>query len=328
MRDLLDPAQGPPPPSPRGRHASEHARGAGRPLRHPRAADQRLRQLLRVLRHVRRRMRRAAHRRRPGPPGPRGRRRRRDGRGRLDRAGHLRPAPPAAARVRSTTSSRSRSTHWPRPPIAPAWAPGCMVAADRTLDPSDAVAQAEVAVRYADRGRGGLRTGQRRGAVAARAVRRGVRDRPRRWPPEHPARRRAGRSGQRGRRARRPRRRPHPARRAGHRGPRAREATGGRGHLPRRVPVVEPAAVGRAVASRPIPCRRSWTPGCAAASTPTIPLLFGPGLLDEYELARSQLGLDDTQLAAIACTSIEASGAPDDLKATALVGVADWLEIR
>jgi adenosine deaminase len=55
------------------------------------------------------------------------------------------------------------------------------------------------------------------------------------------------------------------------------------------------------------------------------PLLFGPGLLEEYELARRQLGLDDAQLADIARSSIEASGAPDDLKTVGLGGVADWL---
>lgn len=30
------------------------------------------------------------------------------------------------------------------------------------------------------------------------------------------------------------------------------------------------------------------------------PLLFGPGILDEYELCRQELGLDDAQLAFIA----------------------------
>ncbi|MGZ4694479.1 MAG: adenosine deaminase, partial [Acidimicrobiales bacterium] len=58
------------------------------------------------------------------------------------------------------------------------------------------------------------------------------------------------------------------------------------------------------------------------------PLLFGPGLLEEYELAREQLGLDDSQLASIARSSIEASGADDDLRATALAGVDAWLDIR
>ena len=58
------------------------------------------------------------------------------------------------------------------------------------------------------------------------------------------------------------------------------------------------------------------------------PLLFGPGLLEEYELARRQLDLDDAQLATVARASIEASGADDGLKATAVEGVDAWLEIR
>ena len=55
------------------------------------------------------------------------------------------------------------------------------------------------------------------------------------------------------------------------------------------------------------------------------PLLFGPGLLEEYEVCRTTLGLDDDALATMAAASIEASGAPDDVKATALAGVATWL---
>jgi len=58
------------------------------------------------------------------------------------------------------------------------------------------------------------------------------------------------------------------------------------------------------------------------------PLLFGPGLLEEYELCRTVLDLDDEQLAAVARASIEASGASDDLQATAVAGVAAWLDIR
>jgi adenosine deaminase len=55
------------------------------------------------------------------------------------------------------------------------------------------------------------------------------------------------------------------------------------------------------------------------------PLLFGAGILDEYELARAQFRLDDGQLAAIARTSIEASGAPRPVAETALRRVNDWL---
>jgi adenosine deaminase len=55
------------------------------------------------------------------------------------------------------------------------------------------------------------------------------------------------------------------------------------------------------------------------------PLLFGPGLLEEYELARTELGLDDDALATIARASIEASGAPDVVKASARPAIEGWL---
>jgi adenosine deaminase len=55
------------------------------------------------------------------------------------------------------------------------------------------------------------------------------------------------------------------------------------------------------------------------------PLLFGPVLLHEYELARTEMGLDDDALASVARASISGSGAPDELKATALRSIDDWL---
>lgn len=55
------------------------------------------------------------------------------------------------------------------------------------------------------------------------------------------------------------------------------------------------------------------------------PLLFGPGLLDEYELCRAEMGLSDDRLATIARASIEHSGAPDALKASALKDIDAWL---
>lgn len=55
------------------------------------------------------------------------------------------------------------------------------------------------------------------------------------------------------------------------------------------------------------------------------PLLFGPGLLEEYEICRQRLGFDDMRMAHIARCSIECSGAPDDLKASALAAVDAWL---
>jgi adenosine deaminase len=55
------------------------------------------------------------------------------------------------------------------------------------------------------------------------------------------------------------------------------------------------------------------------------PLLFGPVLLEEYEIARSKMGLDDDALATIARGSIEGSGASPALKASALQAIDDWL---
>jgi adenosine deaminase len=55
------------------------------------------------------------------------------------------------------------------------------------------------------------------------------------------------------------------------------------------------------------------------------PLLFGPGLLEEYRLCRQELGLDDPSMAHIARCSIEASAAPGDLKRRLLGDVDAWL---
>jgi adenosine deaminase len=55
------------------------------------------------------------------------------------------------------------------------------------------------------------------------------------------------------------------------------------------------------------------------------PLLFGPGLLDEYELCRRDLGFDDERMAHIARCSIDASGAPDDVKERSRAGIDAWL---
>ena len=55
------------------------------------------------------------------------------------------------------------------------------------------------------------------------------------------------------------------------------------------------------------------------------PLLFGPVLLHEYEVARTEMRLDDRALAAVARASITGSGAPDELKSPALRSIDDWL---
>jgi adenosine deaminase len=55
------------------------------------------------------------------------------------------------------------------------------------------------------------------------------------------------------------------------------------------------------------------------------PVQFGPNLLEEYELSRERLGLDDAALAACARASFTASGAPDEVKARGLAGIDAWL---
>jgi adenosine deaminase len=55
------------------------------------------------------------------------------------------------------------------------------------------------------------------------------------------------------------------------------------------------------------------------------PLLFGPGLLEEYQLCRDSLGLDDHALASLARSSLECSGAPSELVASGVAGIESWL---
>jgi adenosine deaminase len=65
--------------------------------------------------------------------------------------------------------------------------------------------------------------------------------------------------------------------------------------------------------------------GVACSINADDPLLFGPGLLEEYELCRSELGLSDEQLATAARDSIACSGASETLKERGAAAVAGWL---
>jgi adenosine deaminase len=56
------------------------------------------------------------------------------------------------------------------------------------------------------------------------------------------------------------------------------------------------------------------------------PLLFGPGLSEEYELCRAGMGLSDAALAAVARSSLQASGAPRELVRAAGAGIDRWLD--
>jgi adenosine deaminase len=78
------------------------------------------------------------------------------------------------------------------------------------------------------------------------------------------------------------------------------------------------------MAEHPLP--RLLQAGVPVSLNADDPLVFGSGLLGEYERARTSMGLDDTQLAHIAACSIRSCGAPDELKRTALTRIQEWLD--
>jgi adenosine deaminase len=77
------------------------------------------------------------------------------------------------------------------------------------------------------------------------------------------------------------------------------------------------------LADHPLP--RLLAAGVRCSIGADDPLLFGPGLLAEYETARRVLGLDDEGLAEVARASLEAAAAPPELVAAGLRRIAAWL---
>ena len=77
------------------------------------------------------------------------------------------------------------------------------------------------------------------------------------------------------------------------------------------------------VSGHPLPALLAAGVGCSLGADD--PLMFGAGLLGEYETARRELGLTDRQLAGLARTSIETSGAPVSVVAAATGGIDRWL---
>ena len=55
------------------------------------------------------------------------------------------------------------------------------------------------------------------------------------------------------------------------------------------------------------------------------PLLFGPGIADEYQLCRDRLGFDDAMLAQIAGWSLDGSGAPPEVVTAGHQAIEAWL---
>lgn len=72
------------------------------------------------------------------------------------------------------------------------------------------------------------------------------------------------------------------------------------------------------------PLKRLVEAGVRCTLNGDDPLLFGPGLLEEYVLAREVLDLTDDQLAFIARCSVQDSGAPAELIATAMTKIEEW----
>ena len=158
----------------------------------------------------------------------------------------------------------------------------------------------ELGARHAGAGRRRLRARQRRDRLATRAVRVGLRDRARRGAARASPMRASSRA-----------RRPSPAR-STRSAPTESSTASGRSRTPQLVqrladsPVcldVCPTsnlmlAVCRSIEQHPLPALLDAGVACSVNADDS--LLFGPGLLDEYELVRSGLGLDDAALAGIA----------------------------
>jgi adenosine deaminase len=204
---------------------------------------------------------------------------------------------------------------------------GVMVAADRTVDPSDALEQARLAARYADRG----------------VVAFGLANDEAGHPPEPFAEafavaRDAGLLSV-----------PHAGELAGPQSVSGALDALGADRIEHGVRAVEDPDLVRRLADSTVcldvcPTSNvmlSVVPRVEAHALPALldagvrcsvnaddPLLFGPGLLEEYELTRDRLGFDDETLAHIAGCSIDASGAPDALKALARTRIDAWLAIE
>ncbi|ASU85681.1 adenosine deaminase [Nocardiopsis gilva YIM 90087] len=74
-----------------------------------------------------------------------------------------------------------------------------------------------------------------------------------------------------------------------------------------------------------VPLRWLFDAGAPIALGADDPLLFGPRLAEQYEIARTVFGFTDPELAELARMSIRGSAAPDALKKELLAGVDAWL---
>ncbi|QYG93149.1 adenosine deaminase [Iamia sp. SCSIO 61187] len=201
---------------------------------------------------------------------------------------------------------------------------GLMVSADRTLDPADAVAQAELAARY-----------EGQGVVSFGLANDEVGHPPEPFAPAFAIARDAGLISA-----------PHAGELDGPESVRGALTALGADRVQHGIRAVEDPglvallvdrgtcldvcpssnlllAVVPSLADHPLPALLAAGVRCSLNADD--PLLFGPGLLEEYELVRAEMGLGDEDLAAMARSSLEASGAPDACRTKAVAGVDAWL---
>ena len=84
-------------------------------------------------------------------------------------------------------------------------------------------------------------------------------------------------------------------------------------------------ALGVAPSPAQVPLRTLFEAGVPVALGADDPLLFGPRLAAQYEIARHAHGFSDAELADLARTSVLTSVAPEPLRARLLAGIDDWL---
>ena len=82
-------------------------------------------------------------------------------------------------------------------------------------------------------------------------------------------------------------------------------------------------SVVESLSSHPLP--QLLAAGVKCSINADDPLLFGCGLLSEFEVCRTELGMSDAALAACARTSFEHGRCPDALRQRGLDGIAAWL---
>ncbi|WP_460763827.1 adenosine deaminase [Nocardiopsis oceani] len=74
-----------------------------------------------------------------------------------------------------------------------------------------------------------------------------------------------------------------------------------------------------------LPLRKLYASGAPIALGTDDPLLFGPRLLEQYQIAREVFEFSDHEIADLARMSIRGAGAPDFLKKELLSGVDHWI---